>query len=124
MRPASHGQFFRLLLQSPGPHTFNPWTDLDPTTDLDRKAPAQRLARLTRHFACKPQYILVGEAPGYQGCKVSGIPFTSERLMMEGTIARIDPQERRLSTRPRPWSEPSATIVWGTLHALGIADQT
>jgi hypothetical protein len=116
--------FFRPLLQSPGPNSFNPWTDFDPTTDADKDAPAQRLARLKRHFACNPDYILIGEAPGYQGCKVSGIPFTSERLMMAGTIPRINLESPRLSTRARPWSEPSATIVWGTLHALGIADHT
>jgi len=117
-------RFFRLLLQSPSPNSFNPWIDFDPTTDLDPTAPAERLARLLAHLDCNARWILIGEAPGYQGCKVSGIPFTSERLMLEGLIPRIDLKERRLSTRERPWSEPSATIVWGTLHALGIADQT
>jgi uracil-DNA glycosylase len=124
MPPATLGLFFRLLLQSPGPNSFNPWTDFDPTTDIDKAAPVQRLARLKLHLACNPKYILIGEAPGYQGCKVSGIPFTSERLMMAGAIPRIDLKSPRLSTRVRPWSEPSATIVWGTLHELGIAEQT
>jgi hypothetical protein len=124
MSLSSLESFYRLLIQSPGPNCFNPWTDFDPTTDLERAAPAQRLARLMRHLDCNPRFILVGEAPGYQGCKVSGIPFTSERLMMEGVIPRIELKSPRLSTRPRPWSEPSATIVWGTLHALGIAEQT
>jgi uracil-DNA glycosylase len=116
--------FFTLLNRPLGPNSFNPWADFDPTTDADRTAPAQRLARLRAHLDCNPQFILVGEAPGYQGCKVSGIPFTSERLMMAGAIPRIDLQSPRLSTRARPWSEPSATIVWGTLHALGIAAST
>jgi hypothetical protein len=117
-------QFYRLLLQSPGPNSFNPWTDIDPTTDADPNAPAQRLARLKRHLEGNPRWILIGEAPGYQGCKVSGIPFTSERLMGEGAIPRIDLKGQRLSTRTRPWSEPSATIVWGTLHELKIAGRT
>jgi uracil-DNA glycosylase len=116
-------RFFTLLDRPPGPNSFNPWTDFDPTTDADPRAPAERRARLRAHLNCKPQFILIGEAPGYQGCKVSGLPFTSERLMMAGTIPRIDLKSPRLSTRARPWSEPSATIVWGTLHALGIADQ-
>jgi uracil-DNA glycosylase len=55
---------------------------------------------------------------------VSGIPFTSERLLGEGLIPRIAPGRARLSTRARPWSEPSATIVWKTLHELGIAGET
>jgi hypothetical protein len=113
-----------LLLQSTGRDAFNPWTDFDPTTDADRSAPAQRLVRLRAHLNCTPRFILIGEAAGYQGCKVSGIPFTSERLMLEGTIPRLGLKLPRVSTRARPWSEPSATIVWGTLHALGIADQT
>ena len=68
--------------------------------------------------------MLIGEAAGYQGCKVSGIPFTSERLILEGAIPRIDVPPGRLSSRTRPWSEPSATTVWKTLHAVGIASRT
>jgi uracil-DNA glycosylase len=30
----------------------------------------------------------------------------------------------RRSPRPRPWSEPSATTVWDTLHRLGRQDST
>ena len=118
------GRFLQLLAQRCGPHTFNPWTDHDPTTDADPNAPAQRLVRLRAHLEGNPRWILIGEAPGYQGCKVSGIPFTSERLMLEGTIPRIGLKSQRLSTRMRPWSEPSATIVWGALRELDIADRT
>jgi uracil-DNA glycosylase len=124
MRRPALKQFFEFLTQPSGPHAFNPWVQHDPTTDADSNAPAQRLARLRVHLECNPRWILIGEAPGYQGCKVSGIPFTSERLMLEGAIPRADLIESRLSTRTRPWSEPSATIVWGTLRELGIADRT
>jgi len=117
-------RFLHLLTQRTAPDTFNPWIQLDPTTDADPNAPAQRLARLRAHLEGNPRWILIGEAPGYQGCKVSGIPFTSERLLSEGAIPRIDLKGQRLSIRTRPWSEPSATIVWGTLRELGIADQT
>jgi hypothetical protein len=104
-------------------HTFNPWRDFDPATDLSRNAPRERLDRLAAHLACKARFILIGEAAGYQGCKVSGIPFTSERLLCAGNIPRIDCNSR-LTSRQRPWSEPSATVVWGTLHNLGIAEDT
>jgi len=66
----------------------------------------------------------VGEAPGYQGCRYSGIAFTSERLLGEGAIPRIPALKDRLSTRRLPFSEPSATIVWKTLYRLGIAERT
>ena len=124
MTQALVSRFLGLLTQPCGPQAFNPWTDLDPTTDADPDAPAQRLARLRAHLKGNPRWILIGEAPGYQGCKVSGIPFTSERLLSEAAIPRIELKGQRLSTRTRPWSEPSATIVWGTLRELGIADRT
>jgi len=106
------------------PGTFNPWRDHDPATDRSPRAAAERLARLCAHLSTRPAWLLVGEAAGYQGCKVSGIPFTSERLLLEGRIPRIAAPRQRLSTRERPWSEPSATTVWGTLHALGVAHAT
>jgi len=79
---------------------------------------------LRAHLSIPARYILVGEAAGYQGCKVSGIPFTSERLILAGEIPRVPSDSNRLTSRVRPWSEPSATTVWGTLHELGIAEQT
>lgn len=116
---------FLRSLRSPGPaNTFNPWRELDPATDLSRSAPGDRLARLEAHLSTPARYVLVGEAAGYQGCKVSGIAFTSERLILEGRIPRVEPGAARLTSRQRPWSEPSATTVWGTLHEIGIAADT
>lgn len=116
--------FFRSLSGAPRPHVFNPWKDHDPATDLSSNAPRERLERLRAHISITARYVLIGEAAGYQGCKVSGIPFTSERLILAGEIPRICVEDHRLTSRPRPWSEPSATIVWSTLQALGIAGHT
>lgn len=116
--------FFRSLLRASGPRTFNPWTDRDPGTDASSSAPQDRLERLRAHLSIPARYILIGEAAGYQGCKVSGIPFTSERLILAGAIPRIAPDCDRLTSRLRPWSEPSATTVWRTLHEQGIAEET
>ena len=80
--------------------------------------------RLAHHLDCNPIFILVGEASGYQGCRYSGISFTSERLLLEGAIPRIPKPETRLSTRRLPFSEPSATIVWKALNRLQIASNT
>ena len=65
---------------------------------------AQRLDRYLDSRADAP-LLLVGEAAGYRGARVSGIPFTSERqLTGEGP------------------AEATATIVHGVLAELGLAD--
>lgn len=102
---------------------FNPWRDHCPH-DAAGNGPEAKLQRLSLHLDCEPEFILTGEAPGYQGCRYSGIAFTSERLLGEGAIPRIPALASRLSTRRLPFSEPSATIVWKTLYRLGIAERT
>ncbi len=79
---------------------------------------------LAAHLDTYPEFILCGEAPGHLGCRHSGIAFTSERLLLEGVIPRVTRADRRLTSLPRPLSEPSATIVWKTLYRLGIAEKT
>ncbi len=101
---------------------FNPWSDQS-DTELNPEGALTRRERLRLHLSCPdPQILLIGEASGYQGCKFSGIPFTSERLLMEGRIPRMKKLNSRISTRNRPWSEPSATIVWKTLDGLNLSE--
>jgi uracil-DNA glycosylase len=64
-----------------------------------------RRARLRTHLERDASTILVGEAAGYRGARVSGIAFTSERQ-----LSGAGP------------SEASATIVHRALHELGIED--
>lgn len=109
-------------------HVFNPWAERDPLDDQGSAEPSEtgpggRLARLKSHFSVTPSLVLLGEASGYQGCHFSGMPFTNEKLLLAGRIPRVH-VAARLTTRSRPWCEPSATVVWGALHALGLAEQT
>ncbi len=67
-----------------------------------------RQARLREYFAARAaaSIVLVGEAAGYRGARVSGIAFTSERQLTGGGPA-----------------EASATIVHRVLAELGIEDE-
>lgn len=121
---AEISNFFRLLLTGADHHIFNPWTERDDLNDSNINGPAARLERLRSHLRVRPARILLGEAAGYQGCHVSGIPFTSERVIMAESVPRVSSGGQRMSVRLRPWSEPSATTVWKTLHSLGIAADT
>jgi len=123
MSPLSLASHLVESLPSGVPGLFNPWRDHCPH-DCAGNGPEAKLVRLGRHLDCDAAFILVGEAPGYQGCRYSGIAFTSERLLLEGAIPRIPALSQRLSTRRLPFSEPSATIVWKTLNALGLAQRT
>ena len=124
MRPNTTARFFRLLKAECGPGVFNPWTQRDEDNDGVCNGPAARRERLRAHLCVQPDHLLIGEAAGYQGCHVTGIAFTSERLIMAGAVPRIAAPGERLSTRHIAWSEPSATTVWKTLYALNIEQDT
>jgi hypothetical protein len=71
--------FFAGLTAFDAPGVFNPWRQAD-ALDVE-VAPLAALARLVRlkfHFDCAPDFLLIGEAPGYQGCHFSGVPFANE----------------------------------------------
>jgi len=98
--------------------TVNPYRIDHQVDDLDRPNAAQTrsdnlLTYLRSHPA--PRLMLVGEAPGYRGCRFSGIAFTSERSL---------PPAQWSSLHARGWQEPSATIVHGALTATGLEEET
>jgi uracil-DNA glycosylase len=114
--------FIQAISEPRFPGLFNPWSEQSDHESNPDGALGRR-ERLKSHLSCpEPRILLIGEAAGYQGCRFSGIPFTSERLLLEGKIPRVDKLASRISLRHRPWSEPSATIVWKTLDVLNLTE--
>src|SRR5215467_752194 len=78
-------RFIKLLKKSPGGAVFNPWWEIDKQNDLGRNAAAVRRKQLAAYFnqrLGKARLVVIGEALGYRGGHFSGIPMTSERILL------------------------------------------
>jgi uracil-DNA glycosylase len=145
-------KFLRLLKKSPSGAVFNPWWQADEQNDVGPSAPAIRRKQLCAYLQErleKAKLAVIGEAVGYRGGHFSGIPMTSERMLLgkQQNIAAALSERRNLrnrigdgdrrpplhiisSTKPRRtskpsvcpdgFSEPTATIVWGALLQIGV----
>jgi uracil-DNA glycosylase len=127
-------RFVRLLKQSPPGAVFNPWWQVDKQNDTGRNAPAIRRRHLRAYLRKrlgKAKLVVIGEALGYRGGHFSGIPMTSERILLgKKKHNGIEPEHvfssikaTRTSKReqcPDGFSEPTATIVWSSLLRLGL----
>jgi len=119
--------FVRLLNASPSGAVFNPWWQIDEENDIGPRSPAIRRNHLAVYFRQrlgKARLAIVGEALGYRGGHFSGIPMTSERMLLrkqQHIVPGIKPRRTsKPSVCPDGFSEPTATIVWGTLLRLGL----
>ena len=127
-------QFLRLLKKSPSGGVFNPWWQVDEQNDIGPSAPAirrQQLRAYLRERVGSAKLAVIGEAVGYRGGHFSGIPMTSERLLLRGgknvqlaaskIFSGVKPRRTsKPSVCPNGFSEPTATIVWGALLKIGI----
>lgn len=114
-----------LSVEDAGDNVQNPWREVfdDDTCHILLTRDRSRIYNLADFMERDIQYVLIGEAPGYQGARITGIPFVSERLLYEGGIPGLM-KTSRLTNRKTPFSEPSATIVWRTLYELQIEQST
>lgn len=144
--------FLRLLKASPSGAVFNPWWQIDEENDIGPHSPAIRRKHLTVYFRerlGKARLAIIGEALGYRGGHFSGIPMTSERMLLSnqkdavaalyerrdldhraGDGGHRPPLQILSGIKPRRtskpsicadgFSEPTATIVWGTLMKIGV----
>ena len=120
--------FLRLLKRSPSGAVFNPWWQIDEQNDIGPNVPAIRRKHLRAYLQQRlgrEKLALIGEAVGYRGGHFSGIPMTSERLLLDkqpDVVATLYKPQRTSKPEkcPNGFSEPTATIVWGTLLRLGL----
>ncbi len=126
--------FLRLLKESPSSAVFNPWWQVDEQNDIGRNAPEIRRKQLRAYLRKrlrKANVAIIGEALGYRGGHFSGIPMTSERLLLGRSKGfALEPNDLfssikpRRTSKPEKWpdgfSEPTATIVWIALLRLGL----
>src|SRR5262249_35351840 len=145
-------RFVRLLKQSPFGSVFNPWWEVDEQNDIARIAPLirrQQLGAYLQQRLGRAKIAVIGEALGYRGGHFSGIPMTSERMLLgeqPDIVAALFERRRRCyrasvggsraplqilprikprrtskpSVCPDGFSEPTATIVWGALLRIGV----
>ena len=102
---------------------FNEYAANQPNNTIRR----QNLRLYLRTMAARrPNTLLVMEAPGYRGCRLTGVPVTSRKLLLEGVpalnIFGVDQGFRDVNEAgfENVYGEQTATIVWGALAELGI----
>src|SRR5437870_11266788 len=77
--------FLKLLKGSPTGAVFNPWWQVDKQNDVGPRSQRIRREQLRDYLAKRlgqAQFALVGEALGYRGGHFTGIPMTSERILL------------------------------------------
>jgi hypothetical protein len=112
---------------------FNPWGQRDLEHDKDSQGPSIRRRQLQAYLherLGRAHILLLAEAIGYQGGHFSGIPMTSERLLLGGLRHKgLEPEQvfypspqrtSRPDLKKEGFTEPTATIVWEFFHQQGI----
>jgi uracil-DNA glycosylase len=93
---------------------FNLYQCPDPRVDLPDAGQIRRnnLWQFLYSLSTPPEILLVGEAPGWRGCRFSGVPFTDEAQLISG---RQPFQGHRSGNFKEALQETTAGIFWRTL---------
>jgi hypothetical protein len=114
--PAIHHLIANLAALASTESLFNPYSDPFPGASARRE-------NLTRYLGDmllrQPHILMLFEAPGYRGCALTGIPVTSERIMLTGIPEweLFGAGYRATSGDLHGVSENTATILWSALRA-------
>jgi uracil-DNA glycosylase len=102
-----------------GEDVFNEYAEGDSNNALRRENLRRYLLEMAER---KPKIFLLMEAPGYRGCRLTGVPVTSRKILQEGIPElKLFGEGYQLSNDAGfedVFGEQSATIVWQTLSSL------
>ena len=94
---------------------FNPYNQILHGVDL-KGGDRIRKQNLRNYLACfqiKPIHMIIGEAPGWRGCRLTGVPFTSEALLTNNQLPFHGLPSGQSN---RVYTESSATIFWRVMR--------
>jgi len=106
--------------QLDGP-VFNPYSTCA-TGSMVREANRVRRQNLKLYLqamaAARPRLALIGEAPGYRGCRLTGVPFTSEAILLEREIWPFGRRSgfRNIAESSEPVKEATASLIWSAME--------
>ena len=101
----------RLTTRDSSSTVFNPYSNKKVANNL----------KLYFEYILKNQdeyVLLIGEAPGYAGCRITGIPFTSGVTITNSSLPIFKAIKKQIFLKTIE-SEKTATIVWDYLESRG-----
>lgn len=102
-------------------NVYNQYSYVIEENEIRRK---NLLIYLEYMYKQKPEVLLVGEAPGYRGCRLTGVPFTSEYLLMNNMkgikVFGREAGYRLASNNEKLLKEATSTIIWDTIIKYDI----
>jgi uracil-DNA glycosylase len=103
------------LFQRPHAHdSYNPYFDGEEWGRVRGRNLQRYLSFMQER---QPTTLMLMEAPGYRGCRVTGIPVTSRNVMLSGILGDGYEDTHEIGFEAFN-SEQSATIVWETLATM------
>ena len=115
---AIDGFIERLAAGWSGPNSANPFDRSRPENAVRRR----NLDRYLRQLAERqPSTLLVGEAPGYRGMAITGVPFTNTVLLRRGVphFGLFGTEHGyEIPDAAGIAAEPTATVMWQVLEGL------
>ncbi|MFC0682682.1 uracil-DNA glycosylase family protein [Lysobacter korlensis] len=113
------GFVHRVASTPAGPNTANPFEFSGEPNAIRRRNLTRYLRQLAER---RPRVLLVGEAPGYRGMRITGVPFTNTVLLRNGVPHfGLFGEASGYELPPVPPGvapEPTATVMWQTLVEL------